>query len=133
MRRSLLAVLILHSFWIAAPTQAQAPTAAATPTAAAATDKPDVEVEYNFYRKIDATDSKTGAVEQYFGSTSPQSFDARTLRPEFSLTAGDLIIAGQDMPMTRFPLGDYRLEVKVTDRTTGKSLSRDVDFTVAGS
>ena len=102
-------------------------------TGAAANDKPDVQVEYNFYQKTGTTDGKTGAVEKYFGSTSPQSFNARTLRPEFSLTAGDLIIAGQDMPLTRFPLGDYRLEIKVTDKTTGKSLSRDVDFTAAGS
>ena len=95
-------------------------------TGVAANDKPDVQVDYTFYRK-------TGATETFFGTTSPQSLNPQTLRPEFSLAAGDLVIAGQDMPLARFPEGDYRLEIKVTDKTNGKSLARDVNFTVAGS
>ena len=95
-------------------------------TGAAADDKPDVEVQYDFYQK-------TGATETFFGRTSPQSFNAQTLRPEFSLAAGDVIIAGQDMPLARFPEGDYRLEINVADKTNGNSLKRDVNFTVIGS
>lgn len=94
-------------------------------TGAAADDKPDVSVQYDFHQK-------TGATETLFGSTSPQVFNSRTLRPEFSLAAGDLIIAGQDMPLARFPAGDYRLEITVTDQTNGESLKRDVSFTVVG-
>jgi hypothetical protein len=95
-------------------------------TGAAASDKPDVEVQYDFHQK-------TGATETFFGRTNPQSFNARTLRPEFSLAAGDVVIAGQDMPLARFPEGDYRLEINVTDKTNGTSLKRDVTFTVVGS
>jgi len=88
-------------------------------------DKPDVSVHYDFHQK-------TGATETLFGSTSPQIFDAHTLGPEFSLAAGDLVIGGQTMPLAHFPEGDYRLEITVTDRTNGESLTRDVLFTVAG-
>jgi hypothetical protein len=91
----------------------------------AVSDKPDVEVQYTFHQK-------TGAAERFFGRTNPQSFNAQTLRPEFSLAAGDLIIAGQDMPLGRFSQGDYRLEIAVTDKTNDKSVTRDVSFTVAG-
>jgi hypothetical protein len=91
----------------------------------AAHDKPDVSVHYDFHQKI-------GAAEKFFGGTRPQLFNARTLRPEFSLAAGDLIIAGQDMPLARFPEGDYRLEITITDQSSGESLTRDVNFTVVG-
>lgn len=91
----------------------------------AAHDKPDVRVEYEFHQK-------RGATEKRFGSTRPQVFDAGTLRPEFSLAGGNLIIAGQDMPLAHFPEGDYRLEITVTDKTNGQSLTRDVNFTVVG-
>jgi hypothetical protein len=95
-------------------------------TGAAANDKPDVEVQYDFHRKI-------GATEAFFGRTSRQSFNVQTLRPEFSLAAGDVIIAGQDMPLALFPEGDYRLEINITDKTNENSLKRDVNFTVVGS
>lgn len=94
-------------------------------TGAAADDKPDVKVQYNFHQR-------TGAAETFFTKTRPEVFNAQTLRPEFSLAAGDLIIAGQEMPLARFPDGDYRLEINVTDKTSGKSLKRDVNFTVVG-
>jgi hypothetical protein len=92
-------------------------------TGVAAHDKPDVSVQYDFHRK-------TGVTETLFGSTSPQVFNAWTLRPEFSLAAGDLVIAGQDMPLAHFPEGDYRLALTITDRTNGESLERDVNFAV---
>lgn len=91
----------------------------------AANDKPDVQIEYSFFQK-------NGTTESFFGKTNPQVFSPRTLRPDFSLAAGDLLLAGQDMPLERFPDGDFRLEIRVTDRTSGKSLTRDVLFTAAG-
>jgi hypothetical protein len=91
----------------------------------AANDKPNVQIDYSFFRK-------NGNTEAFFGKTSPQVFSPQTLRPDFSSAAGDLLIAGQDMPLQKFPDGDFRLEIKVTDRTSGKSLTRDVKFTVAG-
>jgi hypothetical protein len=94
-------------------------------TGTAASDKPDVSVQYDFHQK-------TGTGERLFGSTRPQVFNAHTLAPEFSLAAGDLLIAGQEMPLARFPDGDYRLVIGVTDNTNGKSLQHEVNFTVAG-
>jgi hypothetical protein len=96
-------------------------------TGAAADDKPDVEVQYSFHRR-------TGGAETFltfFKGTKPEIFSSRTLPREFSLARGDLLIAGQQIPLAHFPDGDYRLEIKVSDRTTGKSLTRDVNFTVS--
>jgi hypothetical protein len=95
-------------------------------TGAAGDDKPDVEVQYSFYRA-------TSGGEVFFIKTKPERSNAETLGRQFSLAAGDLIIAGREMPLTRFPDGDYRLEITVTDKTDGTSLTRDVKLTVAGS
>ena len=83
-------------------------------------------MQYNFHQR-------TGGTETFFTKTRPELFNAQTLRREFSLAAGDLIIAGQEMPLARFPDGDYRLEITVIDKTNGKSLTRDVNFKVVGS
>lgn len=92
---------------------------------AAGGDKPDVEVQYAFHRK-------TAAGDTFFTRTNPELFNAETLGPGFSLTAGDLIIGGQEMPLSRFPDGEYRLEITVTDKTGAQSITRNVHFVVAG-
>jgi hypothetical protein len=94
-------------------------------TLVAENDKPDVEIDYTFFRK-------SGNTETFFGKTSPQLFNPRTLAPDFSLSAGNLLIGGHAVPLRPFPNGDFRLEITVTDKTSGKSLMRDVSFTVAG-
>jgi hypothetical protein len=43
------------------------------------------------------------------------------------------LIAGQSVPLGSFEPGDYRLEIKVTDKTSGKSITRDVRFSVTAS
>ena len=88
-------------------------------------DKPDVEVRYHVHRLL-------GASEVFFAAAPPEQFDARTLAPHFSLAAGDLIVAGRQLPLTNVPDGEYRLEILVTDRAAGRSVTRDVGFTVAG-
>jgi len=88
-------------------------------------DKPDVEVQYVFYRA--ARDG--GAL---FASTRPEIFNADTLSRDFRLSSGDLIVAGQETPLARFPDGSYRLAITVTDRVSGRTLTRDVPFTIAG-
>ena len=89
-------------------------------------DKPDVEVQYAFHRN-------TGGAESFFVRTRPEIFDAGTLRPEFSLSSGDLIVAGQEMPLASFSDGRYRLAITITDKVSRKSITRDVVFDVAGS
>jgi hypothetical protein len=89
-------------------------------------NKPDVMVEYNFY-------AKSGGSEKFFNKTAPQNLNAQTLPPQFDVSAGHQLQAGQGVPLTSFPEGDYRLEIKVTDKLANKSLTRDVNFTVSGS
>lgn len=89
-----------------------------------AANAPDVTVEYNFYT------TQAGA-EKFFNKTNPQSMNAQTLPPGFDPAAG--ITNGQTIPLASFPEGDYRLEIKITDKLSSKSLTRDVKFSVAGS
>jgi hypothetical protein len=89
-----------------------------------AANKPDVTVEYNFYQK------PAGQPEKFFNKTNPQSLNAQTLPPQFDLAAGHQLQSGQAVPLASFPEGDYRLEIKVTDKLANKTLTRDVNFTV---
>jgi hypothetical protein len=89
-------------------------------------NKPDVTVEYNFY-------AKASGAEKFFNKTTPQALNAQTLPPQFDVSAGHQLQAGQGVPLASFPEGDYRLEIIVTDKIAQKSLTRDVTFTVSGS
>ena len=86
-----------------------------------------MSVEYNFYQKA------AGQPEKFFNKTNPQSLNAQTLPPQFDLAAGHQLQSGQAVPLASFPEGDYRLEIKVTDKNNGKTLTRDVNFTVKAS
>ena len=92
-----------------------------------AQNKPDVSVEYNFYQK------PAGQPEKFFNKTNPQNLNAQTLPPQFDLAAGHQLQTGQAVPLASFPEGDYRLEIKVTDKVANKSLTREVNFTVSPS
>ena len=86
-------------------------------------NKPDVTVEYNFY-------SKEAAGEKFFNKTKPQDLNAQTLPPQFDFAAGHQLQSGQAVPLATFPEGDYRLEIKVTDKIANKTLTREVNFSV---
>ena len=90
-------------------------------------NKPDVVVEYNFYQK------PAGQPEKFFNKTNPQNLNAQTLPPQFDLAAGHQLQSGQAVPLASFPEGDYRLEIKVTDKIANKTLTRDVNFSVTPS
>ncbi|HEX5473811.1 MAG TPA: hypothetical protein VFX12_04030 [Vicinamibacterales bacterium] len=92
------------------------------PTVAAG-GKFDLQVDYAFYRE-------TAEGEQYFNRTEPQRFNPSVLGPAFDPSAGQQIVAGQAVPLAAFEAGNYRLDIKVTDLISGKSLARDVTFTV---
>jgi hypothetical protein len=89
-------------------------------------NKPDVVVEYNFH-------TKQGNDWKFFNKTNPQNLNAQTLPPQFDLAAGHQLQSGQAVPLTSFPEGDYKLEIKVTDKVANKTLTRDVFFTVTAS
>jgi len=89
-------------------------------------NKPDVTVEYSFHQR-------TGDGEQFFNATSPQTLNAETLPPQFDMSTGHRLSAGQNVPLSAFPEGTYRLEIKVTDNTASASIMRNVGFTVIAS
>jgi hypothetical protein len=89
----------------------------------AASGKPDVDVEYLFYR---ANEDKA------FTKLATQSFNATTLPGQFDLNQGHQVFVGQGIPVKdAFKPGDYRLEIKVTDKTNGQTVTRNVPFTVS--
>ncbi len=100
-------------------------------------NKPDVMVEYNFCQIAAGNEPKAGepckAGEKFFNKTNPQNLNASTLPPQFDFAAGHQLQSGQAVPLASFPDGQYRLEIKVTDKVANKSLTRDVNFTVTSS
>ena len=88
--------------------------------------KPDVTIEYSFYRK-------QGTDEKYFNKTAPQSYNASTLPAEWNAAQGHLVSGGIEIPLGSFEPGDYRLEIKVTDNHGKKTITRDVAFSVTGA
>ena len=87
------------------------------------TSKPNVTVDYEFYRT-------TGGTETFFNRMPRQAFDADTLPPQFDLALGHQLVAERSLPLQSFPAGDYRVEILVSDRVSGQTLTRNVDFTV---
>jgi hypothetical protein len=85
--------------------------------------KPDVTVEYSF-------NQKTEGGEKFFNKTNPEILNAETLPPAFDVAAGHQLVAGRSIPLASFPEGEYRLEIKVTDKIAGKSIVQSVSFTV---
>ena len=85
--------------------------------------KPDLTVEYHFLRR-------TAGGEAYFTETEPERLNAHTMPPEFDMTLGHTIAGGRGVPLAPFPAGEYRLEIGVTDHTSGASVTREVTFTV---
>ena len=99
----------------------------------------DLEVEYHFFRR---GGGPAGAArqagspppaeegERYFNRTEPQRFNPATLGSQFDPGAGNPVMAGQGVPLAGFEAGEYRLAIRITDLLAGKSIMRDVRFTV---
>ena len=92
----------------------------------ASTGKPDVVIDFNFHLK------QPDGTEKYFNKTAPQELNAKTLPPEFSVAAGHQLPGSLVVGLSPFPPGDYRLEIKVTDKPSGKVVTQNVAFTVTG-
>jgi hypothetical protein len=85
--------------------------------------KPNLTIDYNFYQKVDGA-------EKFFNRTEPQQLNEKTLGPQFDLKAGHQMLGGMGVPLASFPEGDYRLEIKITDKVTGKTKVENSLFTV---
>lgn len=101
----------------------------------------DIEVEYHFFTKTggpggggmpapEAVPPPARDGERYFNHTRPQRFTPATMGPRFDPSAGQPLMAGQGVPLAAFPVGEYRLEIRITDIVTGKSILKDVSFSV---
>jgi hypothetical protein len=88
-----------------------------------ATGKPNLTVDYAFYRKADGG-------EKFFNRTQPQAINATTLDPSFDPKMGHQVPGGLAIPLASFPEGDYRLEIKISDKVTGKTKIQSAPFTV---
>lgn len=86
--------------------------------------KPEAEAEYTFY-------ADNAGVEHLFIKTPSQPFNAHTLPADFN-PAIHHIMGGQTVPLSTFPNGDYRLEVKVTDRVANTTTVGSATFSVFG-
>jgi hypothetical protein len=93
--------------------------------AVSADKKFSLEATYTFYKQ-------DAGAEKRFNSTEPQPLNNDTMPPGFDPTAGGSSIqAGQGIPLQSFTDGSYRLEIKVTDKQSGKVLTQSTTFTVA--
>ena len=102
----------------------------------------DIEVEYHFFTKIGSPAGRGGGPpaggipppardgERYFNHTRPQRFTPEVMGAQFDPSAGQPLMAGQGVPLAAFPEGDYRLAIRITDIVTGKSILKDVSFSV---
>ncbi len=88
--------------------------------------KPDVTVDWQPFKKGPLGEAK-------FRAVAPQKLNSETLPPGFDVAQGHQLVGSLNVPVSAFEPGDYRLAIKVTDNKSGKSLTHDVAFTVAGS
>jgi hypothetical protein len=85
--------------------------------------KPNVTLDYSFY-------VKQGEGEKYFNKTAPQELNGTTLSPDFNVNLGHQVPGMLSIPLASFPVGDFRLEIKVTDKATSKTITQNVAFSV---
>jgi hypothetical protein len=62
--------------------------------------------------------------------TDPQRFNSTLMGGRFDPSGGDPVMAGQVIPLREFQEGEYRLAVLISDLVSGKSITRDVHFSV---
>jgi hypothetical protein len=86
--------------------------------------KPDVSAEFQFFRlRPDGTGDAVGP-------PVAQRFDAALLPAEFDLRKGHPLVPMQSLPLASIPPGQYRLEIRVTDRIASATASRDLQLAV---
>lgn len=86
-----------------------------------ANGKPEVDVSYLLFRANEA---------KPFSKAATSTFNATTLPPEFSASAGHQLVVGQGIPVASFAPGDYKLQISIADKTNNQTITRDIPFTV---
>ena len=85
-------------------------------------NKPDVQIDYSFHRQ-------TADGEVYFNKTPPQVLNESTLPPQFDVET-DQLPGMLFVPLASFPVGEYRLEITLTDSISGQTLTHNASFIV---
>jgi hypothetical protein len=67
--------------------------------------------------------------EVYFNKTPDQVLNASTLPPRFDV-ATDVLPGMLFVPLASFPVGEYRLEITLTDAISGETLTTNANFTI---
>jgi hypothetical protein len=88
------------------------------------TGKPNLTLEYEFHK------TEAGA-EKFFNKTNPQVVNSTNLPPQFD-PAKFPVPGGITVPLASFGEGQYRLNIKISDKAANKTLTRDIKFTVKG-
>src|SRR6478735_7565685 len=78
--------------------------------------KPNLTLEYEFHKT-------EGTGEKFFNKTNPQVVNASNLPPTFDPTKFP-VPGGITVPLGSFGEGEYRLEIKITDKAANKTLTR---------
>lgn len=95
--------------------------------AAPVSGKPDVQVEMSFHAK------QPDGSEKYFNKIEPKAMNEKAYPADFKLAQGDPLMSVLGFSLASFPVGGYRLEIKITDKPSGKEITRNVNFQVAAS
>lgn len=86
--------------------------------------KPDVSADFQFFRL------QPDGTGEAVGPKVTQRFDAALLPAEFDVRKGHPLVPMQSLPLASIPPGQYRLEVRVTDRIASATASRDLQLAV---
>lgn len=94
--------------------------------AANTSGKPDVMVNFRIVRPGPGG-------ETLVASLNPQHYHAEVLPADFDLARGHPLFVAMAAPLATLPRGEYRLQVLVSDRLSGRSTAGAVDFRIAAT
>jgi len=87
---------------------------------------PDITINFRIVRV-------NGERESAVASLNPQTYNAASLPPDFSLKAGHPLFAAVTAPLATLTRGDYRLKIAVHDRIANTVANTETDFSVIGT
>ena len=87
---------------------------------------PDITVNFRVVRV-------NGERESAVPRSTPQSYNATTLPPDFNLRLGHPLFAAVTAPLATLTRGEYRLKIAVNDRIANTVANAETDFSVIGT
>lgn len=93
--------------------------------------RPDLTIEYEFMRKTGENFEPALTEDGKKLVYNPQKYNAQTLPPQWDPDAGFQIAPGFAIPLNLFPVGEYKINIKITDNKAQKTITRELEFKVA--